>query len=148
MCEDPENLTTQARGDVHLTPPYSSAMVTETAIHKEVLRIFRHASPRTRPVYEKGVFQDGSNQDNWVIRWCLWHVFRYRDDRNRNRGHASSSSSSHGVNERDSDEERRQSNQGKRSSLLPSSKVIAMKRFIVSFLTSIFFARHQRGHFD
>lgn len=27
----------------------------------------------------------GLEEENWVIRWLLWHVFRYRDNRNKNR---------------------------------------------------------------
>ena len=28
-----------------------------------------------------------SQEENWIIRWMLWHAFRYRDQRNnRNRG--------------------------------------------------------------
>ncbi|KAF2400749.1 hypothetical protein EJ06DRAFT_462794, partial [Trichodelitschia bisporula] len=73
------------RADPLLTPPYSSSMITETARHREVQNIYEHASPETRAIYERGMMQDGANWDNWIIRWCLWHVFRYRDDRNRNR---------------------------------------------------------------
>ena len=36
-------------------------------------------------IYDLGRYWDGSNEDNWIIRWCLWHVFRYRDERNRSR---------------------------------------------------------------
>lgn len=64
-------------------------MIMESALHKEVEVIFTSASERTAPWYNLGVYQDGSNRENWVIRWCLWHVFRYRDDRNRHRGNNS-----------------------------------------------------------
>ncbi|KAF2423075.1 hypothetical protein EJ08DRAFT_457785 [Tothia fuscella] len=84
-CQHRENLTPQTRADPHVTAPYSSAMITETARHHEVKYIYECASPETRVIYDRGVMQDGANWDNWIIRWCLWHVFRYRDDRNRNR---------------------------------------------------------------
>ncbi|EON69050.1 hypothetical protein W97_08363 [Coniosporium apollinis CBS 100218] len=80
ISQTPHNLT--VAGSVP-QPPYSSNQITETAMHQEVLRIYSLASPMTRPIYDLGRFRDGPNEDNWVIRWCLWHVFRYRDNRNR-----------------------------------------------------------------
>ncbi|KAK4498083.1 hypothetical protein PRZ48_010739 [Zasmidium cellare] len=68
----------------------STAQIHEAAWQREVLRIFEQARPETRAVYRFG--QDTSQDangvelvDNWIIRWMLWHVFRYRDYRNRNR---------------------------------------------------------------
>jgi len=85
-CQDQNNLTLQARQSSHLSHPYSSNMITETALHREVLNIYYTASHRTKPWYDLGKYVEGSNEENWVIRWCLWHVFRYRDERNRHRG--------------------------------------------------------------
>jgi hypothetical protein len=85
-CQDPNNLTPQARASTSLTHPYSSNMITETALHREVLNIYYTASARTKPWYDYGRFWEGTNEENWIIRWCLWHVFRYRDERNRHRG--------------------------------------------------------------
>lgn len=68
-----------------LEPPYSHAHVSETAIHREILRIYRMSRPETRSVYDLGRDLDRAEEENWVIRWLLWHVFRYRDNRNRNR---------------------------------------------------------------
>ena len=59
-------------------------MITETARYREIHSIYCDASPETKWWYDRGVTQD-SGWDNWIIRWCLWHVFRYRDDRNRHR---------------------------------------------------------------
>lgn len=58
----------------------------ETAMHREVLRIFAGASGVTRPYYERGRYMDGGNEDNWVIRWMLWNIFRYGMNRRRNNG--------------------------------------------------------------
>ncbi|KAF2675241.1 hypothetical protein BT63DRAFT_409343 [Microthyrium microscopicum] len=85
-----ENLTPQAQSTPGLKPPFSSNMIMETAQYKAVCEIYALSSPTTREQYAKGNFQDGSQWDNWVIRWCLWHVFRYRDERNRNRSHRGS----------------------------------------------------------
>jgi len=79
------------RGDASVEPPYSNAQISESAIHREVLRIYSTARPETRAIYELGRMTEGIVEENWIIRWMLWHVFRYRDSRNRNRGSSSSS---------------------------------------------------------
>ncbi|KAB2575383.1 hypothetical protein DIS24_g8557 [Lasiodiplodia hormozganensis] len=86
--QDPSNLVPQCRSDPTVQPPYSSNQITETAMHREVLNVYHAASARTRPYYQQGHYMDGRNEDNWIIRWLLWHVFRYRDNRNRHRGAA------------------------------------------------------------
>ncbi|KAI5370116.1 hypothetical protein Slin15195_G009940 [Septoria linicola] len=61
--------------------------INETSTHAEILRIYQRASPETRAVYDLGKDTDGAEEENWIIRWLLWHCFRYRDQRNnRNRG--------------------------------------------------------------
>ena len=79
--------------DTGLEPPYSHAHVSETAIHREILRIYQRARAETKQVYDLGRDMDRVEEENWVIRWMLWHVFRYRDNRNRNRRAASGSGS-------------------------------------------------------
>jgi len=78
-----ENLTPQSRSDPRIgeRPPASNE-ITETARHREIINVYQTASPDTRVWYDRAVTNDGA-WDNWIIRWCLWHVFRYRDDRNR-----------------------------------------------------------------
>ena len=86
-------------------PPFSNAQLNETATHREILNIYQHARPETRMFYDMGRDTDGLEEENWVIRWLLWHVFRYRDNRNKNRRHGSPnearspSSSEHSINE-------------------------------------------------
>lgn len=58
-------------------------------MHREILRIYQTARPETRQVYDLGRDTAGVEEENWVIRWMLWHVFRYRDNRNKNRRTAS-----------------------------------------------------------
>ena len=70
-------------------PPFSNAQLNETATHREILNIYQHARPETRMFYDMGCDTDGLEEENWVIRWLLWHVFRYRDNRNKNRRHGS-----------------------------------------------------------
>ncbi|KAL2030010.1 hypothetical protein VTO58DRAFT_109202 [Aureobasidium pullulans] len=45
--------------------------------------IYREASPETKTMYEKGHDTESFNEENWIIRWMLWHVFRFRDSRNK-----------------------------------------------------------------
>lgn len=77
-----------------LTAPFSNSDVPESLRHHEILEIYRRASADTRPYYDCGRDVETIEEENWVIRWLLWHVFRYRDDRNRNRRQASPSRSS------------------------------------------------------
>jgi hypothetical protein len=60
---------------------YTTAQIDEVTMDAEVLRIYRDAQPQTRALYD--LAQDTVNPDrpNWIIRWMLWHVFRYRDGR-------------------------------------------------------------------
>jgi len=74
--------------------PYSNGDIPESLRHREILNIYRIASMDTRPYYDFGRDTETIEEENWVIRWLLWHVFRYRDDRNRNRRQASPGRSS------------------------------------------------------
>ncbi|KAF2089328.1 hypothetical protein K490DRAFT_63465 [Saccharata proteae CBS 121410] len=89
--QDSSNLVPQCQNDRNVHPPYSSNQITETAMHREVLNVYYSASQYTKPYYDLAHYVDGRNEDNWIIRWLLWHVFRYRDNRNRNRGARSDS---------------------------------------------------------
>ncbi|KAF1812243.1 hypothetical protein P152DRAFT_487732 [Eremomyces bilateralis CBS 781.70] len=86
MMEEANHGRERAIHREHLLHGYQATThVTETSKHIEIQEIFRTASPATRSVYNLGVRYDGENWENWIIRWTLWHSFRYRDDRNRNR---------------------------------------------------------------
>ena len=91
MTASPESLAPQYRDDPKVEPPYSNAQISETAIHREILRIYNSSRRETRAIYDLGRDTDRIEEENWVIRWMLWHVFRYRDSRNRNRRTASPS---------------------------------------------------------
>lgn len=80
-----DNLVENIRKDPSVQPPFAWDNLSETARHKEILNIYRNASPQTRRYYDVGAWRDGPNEENWVVKWCLWHVFRYRDNRNRAR---------------------------------------------------------------
>ena len=60
-------------------PPYAANQFTETAISDTIARIEVNASASTRPLYARG----RTINPNWVIRWMLYHVCRYRDARNK-----------------------------------------------------------------
>jgi hypothetical protein len=85
MTATPDSLAPQFREDPNVEPPYSNAQISETAIHREILRIYQSARRETKAVYDLGRDTDRVEEENWVIRWMLWHVFRYRDNRNKNR---------------------------------------------------------------
>ena len=53
-------------------------MFTETALRQVIQTIDMRAGPLTKPLYARGLL----NSDNWVIRWFLYHICRYRDARN------------------------------------------------------------------
>ena len=91
MTASADSLAPQFRDDPKVEPPYSNAQISETTIHREILRIYSSARRETRAVYDLGRDTDRIEEENWVIRWMLWHVFRYRDSRNRNRRTASPS---------------------------------------------------------
>ena len=85
MTATPDSLAPQFRDDPTVEPPYSNAQISETAIHREILRIYQSARRETKVIYDLGRDTDRVEEENWVIRWMLWHVFRYRDNRNKNR---------------------------------------------------------------
>lgn len=85
MSANPDCLLPQLRNDTSVRPPYSNVQVSETALHREMLEIYRLARPETRAYYNLGHSTHGLNMENWIIKWLLWHVFRYRDNRNRGR---------------------------------------------------------------
>jgi hypothetical protein len=64
----------------------------------ELKRIHREASPATRIIYD--LAHDPETDEgygNWIIRWMVWHVFRYRDERNSRRQMSSSPTSASGT---------------------------------------------------
>lgn len=85
MSENPHSLLPQLINDPTLRPPYSNTHISETAMHRETLYIYQTARPDTKAVYDLGHYVEGGTEENWIIKWLLWHVFRYRDNRNRGR---------------------------------------------------------------
>jgi hypothetical protein len=76
----------QARRRLLESQSSSTAQIHESAWQREVMRVYDDACLETKAVYEFG--HDTENRirpDNWIIRWLLWHVFRYRDYRNKGR---------------------------------------------------------------
>ena len=64
----------------HKPPPFAAAQYTEGAFGRIVRLIWTNASQDTRGWYALG---QAPNGDNWVILWMLYHVCRYRDNRNK-----------------------------------------------------------------
>ncbi|EGP86818.1 unnamed protein product [Zymoseptoria tritici ST99CH_1A5] len=88
----------QARRRLLESQTSSTAQIHESAWQREVMRVYDDACIETKAVYNFG--HDTENRirpDNWIIRWLLWHVFRYRDYRNKGRpGNAPDGSSGEG----------------------------------------------------
>ncbi|KAF2162964.1 hypothetical protein M409DRAFT_68900 [Zasmidium cellare ATCC 36951] len=76
-------LSPRLQQDWSLEPPYTFGQIDEVAFQAEAIYMWHHAQASTRTIYELGQHSKGDLKDNWIIRWLLWHVFRYRDDRNR-----------------------------------------------------------------
>ncbi|MCJ1476595.1 hypothetical protein MMC13_005261 [Lambiella insularis] len=74
--------------------PYKWAHLNPTAINSAIAEIWRQGQPWPRRFYDLGRSEDPKVY-NWVLKWLLWHVCRYRDWRNR-KGRTSSSNGSYG----------------------------------------------------
>ncbi len=61
-------------------PPFSANQFSETAFINAVKSIVKSACTQTRGLYDQGAVP---GQPNWVARWILYHVCRYRDGRNK-----------------------------------------------------------------
>ncbi|KAF6221534.1 hypothetical protein HO133_002390 [Letharia lupina] len=61
-------------------PPFSANQFSEEAFINAVNTIVNNACSQTRSLYDQGAAQ---GQPNWVARWVLYHVCRYRDGRNK-----------------------------------------------------------------
>ncbi|KAK3669732.1 hypothetical protein LTR78_010415 [Recurvomyces mirabilis] len=76
---------TAALANAGVEPPYDHSQISEATLQSEIQNIYQCAAPETRALYVLGHDRDQTPPGNWVIRWMLWHAFRYRDGRNRNR---------------------------------------------------------------
>ncbi|CAK4023303.1 Hypothetical predicted protein [Lecanosticta acicola] len=82
ITQDRNSLLPQFREDRAIGSSYSFGMITEAAVQREIVRIYQNARPDTKIMYGLGHDTEGDVESNWIIRWLLWHVFRYRDERN------------------------------------------------------------------
>lgn len=82
MTATRDSLVPSARRDSAIEPPYTFNQMDEKAVQREVLAIYQRARPETKILYNLGRDIYMGQEENWIIRWLLWHVFRYRDDRN------------------------------------------------------------------
>ncbi|KAL6717642.1 hypothetical protein ACLMJK_005557 [Lecanora helva] len=60
--------------------PFAANHFTDAAWAAAIRTVEESASPQTLSLYRRGRMSNGSN---WVIRWMLYHVCRYRDGRNK-----------------------------------------------------------------
>ncbi|KAF2158368.1 hypothetical protein M409DRAFT_31111 [Zasmidium cellare ATCC 36951] len=76
MIEGQDVLTSSLRNSD--TSPCLNSQITETETHRETMRIYLTARPETKAVYDLGHDVDGVEEENWVIRWLLWHFQLYQ----------------------------------------------------------------------
>ncbi|KAF2001982.1 hypothetical protein P154DRAFT_431850 [Amniculicola lignicola CBS 123094] len=81
LSRNPANLLPQSQDNPDVKAPYKWGDLSETAIHREVLYVASSGSIHTRPYYDMGRYYTGVNEENWVVRWYMWHSFRFRDNR-------------------------------------------------------------------
>ena len=62
--------------------PYKWAHLDPATIDGAIAEIWSNAKPWPRHFYDRGHSED-RRVYNWVLKWLLWHVCRYRDWRNR-----------------------------------------------------------------
>lgn len=74
---------------------YSTSQIQEVVFNAEIIRIHQMAQPATRIMYDLANDPSHPNEPNWIIRWMLWHVFRYRDGRQKDGKGPERDSSSH-----------------------------------------------------
>ncbi|KAH0293269.1 hypothetical protein KCU62_g1376, partial [Aureobasidium sp. EXF-3399] len=65
---------------MRVRPPYSNVQICESAVHNEILRIYREAMPETKTVYDKGHDTESFNEENWIIRWMLCKLDKCEND--------------------------------------------------------------------
>ncbi|KAH7135956.1 hypothetical protein B0J11DRAFT_576511 [Dendryphion nanum] len=82
LSNDPSNLAPHLQGNPNIRAPYRWDEISETEKHREILRIVHTAEKGPKYFYDKGKYFD-TVEENWVVRWFLWHSFRYRDNRDR-----------------------------------------------------------------
>jgi hypothetical protein len=82
-----------------VTRPYKWAHLDPAVIDSAITTIWKEGRQWPRVYYDRGATDD-RRVYNWVLKWLLWHVCRYRDWRNRkarNPQSGGSSSSSSNV---------------------------------------------------
>ncbi|MCJ1401272.1 hypothetical protein MMC11_004484 [Xylographa trunciseda] len=73
--------------------PYKWAHLNPSIINNAIAEIWRNGQQWPRRFYDQGR-SDDAKVYNWVLKWLLWHVCRYRDWRNRKARTSSSGGSS------------------------------------------------------
>ncbi|MCJ1235585.1 hypothetical protein MMC14_003556 [Varicellaria rhodocarpa] len=63
-------------------PPYKWAHLSPTTVDAAIAEIWGNGGQWPRHFYDMGYSKDRKVY-NWVLKWLLWHVCRYRDWRNR-----------------------------------------------------------------
>lgn len=85
-------LKNEYRANPGVRQPYKWAHLNQEAIDRAISQIWSTASEKSRWYYDHGQSAEPSVK-NWVLKWLLWHVARYRDERNNKKNRSSGSSS-------------------------------------------------------
>ncbi|CAF9921179.1 MAG: hypothetical protein GOMPHAMPRED_002250 [Gomphillus americanus] len=79
---DRKILKPEYAGNDKIQKPYKWAHLDPAFIDQSIAEVWQAARPGPRHYYELGRSED-RKVFNWVLKWLLWHVCRYRDWRNR-----------------------------------------------------------------
>ncbi|KAI9741280.1 MAG: hypothetical protein M1834_002997 [Cirrosporium novae-zelandiae] len=84
LIQGRDHLAPTYKNDMSIQPPYTAAQISDYSFRWAIVQIYNERSQMTAPWYDLGNTA-GQYGPNSIIRWVLWHVFRYRDGRNNRR---------------------------------------------------------------
>lgn len=76
------NLKPEYASNAAVQRPYKWAHLSPAVVDRAIATIWEQGKPAPRHYYDLGYSEDPKVY-NWVLKWLLWHVCRYRDWRNR-----------------------------------------------------------------
>lgn len=83
LATNSANLKPPFPDDPPITPPYTIAQVSESALRKEICAIYARGETATKAVYDLAKTKESVDGDNWIVRWLLWFHFLHVDTEGR-----------------------------------------------------------------